>query len=117
MAFPPEITPVTVALALQFVLTPVKDHTPSKLPPPPPPLFCEPRRGASAAGLPRRAGVSTERGASREPDSDFSSLPMLPPALPCARASPGVSATDINRQSGPILTGRRMAFRIMTLSQ
>ena len=47
------------------------------------------RRAArlSDSGLARRAGLadSTARGVSREPDSDFSSLPMLPPALPdCA---------------------------------
>ena len=51
-----------------------------------------PRR---AAGLLRRAGFegSTERGASREPDSDFSSLPMLPPALPdCASAALATAA-------------------------
>ena len=40
--------------------------------------------GAWGAGL----DGSTARGASREPDSDFSSLPMLPPALPdCASAA------------------------------
>ena len=29
----------------------------------------------------------TERGSDREPDTDLSSLPKLPPALPCARAA------------------------------
>jgi hypothetical protein len=50
----------------------------------------EARRGSSGTGLGllRRAGfaVSTVRGVARDPDSDFSSLPMLPPALPdCAK--------------------------------
>src|ERR1700737_1372965 len=68
-------------------------HGPSKLPPPPPPPPPPPRRevdrrGSSASGLLRRAGRSGS--ADREPDSDFSSLPMLPPALPdCAGAAAG----------------------------
>jgi hypothetical protein len=73
----------------QGVPTLVRIHAPSRLLPPP--LFCGARRGSSSAGL-RRAGFegSAVRGVSREPDSDFSSLPMLPPALPdCARAMSG----------------------------
>jgi hypothetical protein len=77
-------------------------HAPSKLPtpPPPPPLLRDARRGSSDSGLARRAGLedSTARGFSREPDSDFSSLPMLPPALPdCAWARPEPHASRINR--------------------
>src|SRR5207253_4918644 len=79
---PPQPTEVTI-------------HAPSKPPPPPPPppLFRAARRGSSgsARGLARRAGfsLSTARGDEREPDSDFSSLPMLPPALPdCAKPVP-----------------------------
>jgi hypothetical protein len=73
-------------------------HAPSKLPPPlpPPPLSRAARRGFSASGLLRRAGfsVSTDRGVCREPDTDFSSLPILPPALPdCASAVAGTIAT------------------------
>jgi hypothetical protein len=52
--------------------------------------------------LARRAGFdgSTARGASREPDSDFSSLPMLPPALPdCASAAPDMTAEIISETS------------------
>lgn len=87
-------------------------HAPSKLPPPPPPppLDRDARRGSSASGLLRRAGFdgSTERGASREPERDFSSLPMLPPVLPdCAQANPVPNATEINRESRPILTEGR----------
>ncbi|WP_436210687.1 hypothetical protein [Bradyrhizobium sp. LjRoot220] len=82
-------------------------HAPSKFPPPLPPLFREARRGSSASdlGLLRRAGfsVSTARGVAREPDSDFSSLPMLPPALPdCAKLVVS-NPTDIKRKSRPIL--------------
>jgi hypothetical protein len=94
---PPEMTNLSVLLP-QGVPTATATHAPSKLPPPPPPpLFREARRGASVSGLLRRAGFedSTARGASREPDSDFSSLPMLPPALPdCASARSGANATS-----------------------
>jgi hypothetical protein len=89
---PPEIVNRSLALP-QGLPTATETQVPSKLPPPPPPsppLFREARRGSSASGLARRAGFegSTARGASREPDSDFSSLPMLPPALPdCAIAT------------------------------
>jgi hypothetical protein len=60
----------------------VRTHAPSRLPPPPlppPPLFRDARRGSSASDLLRRAGFegSAARGAWREPDSDFSSLPTL----------------------------------------
>ena len=58
-------------------------------------------RGAALGfgfAAPRRLGLSTARGFSREPDSDFSSLPMLPPALPdCASAAPDM-ATEINSE-------------------
>jgi hypothetical protein len=77
---PPQPTEVTI-------------HAPSKLPPPPPPpLLRAARRGSSGSGLGllRRTGlaVSTARGVARDPDNDFSSLPMLPPVLPCANAAP-----------------------------
>ena len=94
----PEILPLEMVnlsvLLPQGVPTATATHEPSKLPPLPlplsPPLLRDARRGSSDSGLARRAGLdgSTERGASREPDSDFSSLPMLPPALPdCASAA------------------------------
>jgi hypothetical protein len=92
---PPEMTNRSLALP-QGEPTATETHVPSKLPPPsPPPLLREARRGSSASGLARRAGFedSTARGASREPDSDFSSLPMLPPALPdCPIAAPAGNA-------------------------
>src|SRR3954463_5497798 len=70
----------------QVVPTPTTIQAPSKLlPPPPPPRLDAERRGASSdlLGLVARSGD-----ADRAPDSDFSSLPMLPPALPdCASAA------------------------------
>ena len=100
----PIILPLLTTTALrllpeQVVPTLLTTHAPSKLPTPPPPP-CEARRGSSVSGLLRRAGFSdsTGRGASREPDSDFSSLPMLPPALPdCAIASSEPYASAISR--------------------
>ncbi|MBT1513885.1 hypothetical protein KIP88_25660 [Bradyrhizobium sp. SRL28] len=96
---PPEMTNLSVALP-QGVPTATETHEPSKLPPPPsPPLLRDARRGSSDSGLPRRAGLedSTARGASREPDSDFSSLPMLPPELPdCASAGPDPHVPNSN---------------------
>ena len=83
---PPEITTVSVELP-QGVPTLVRIHAPSRLPPPPP--FGGARPGVSVSVRLRRAGFagSAARGVWREPDIDFSSLPMLPPALPdCARA-------------------------------
>lgn len=83
MILPLVMTMAPLTLPPQPALT--VTHAPSKLPaPPPPPPDLDARRGSSASGLLRRAGLedSTERGASREPDSDFSSLPMLPPVLP-----------------------------------
>ncbi|ANW02545.1 hypothetical protein LMTR13_22645 [Bradyrhizobium icense] len=89
----------------QGVPTATATQEPSKLPPlPPPPLFRDARRGSSDSGLARRAGFddSTARGGSREPDSDFSSLPMLPPALPdCATAAPLMTA-EIRSEQRPI---------------
>lgn len=108
----PEITNRSV-LPPQGVPEATATQVPSKLPPPlpdpPPPLDRDVLRGASASGLLRRAGFedSTERGASREPDIDLSSLPMLPPVLPdCAMATPVPSATEANKESRPILIER-----------
>jgi hypothetical protein len=84
-------------------------HAPSKLPPPP--LVREPRRGSSGSGLTCRAGFvgSTVRGASREPESDFSSLPIVPPVLPdCANAVLRPIATMDNMQNTMILIRLRM---------
>ena len=97
-------------------------HAPSKLPPPaltpPPPSRSRAARRGFSAGLLRRAGfsVSTDLGACREPDTDFSSLPMLPPALPdCASAVAGpiVTANALRRA---IRIGRRMDFGISIIS-
>ncbi|MBR1283090.1 MULTISPECIES: hypothetical protein [unclassified Bradyrhizobium] len=107
------ILPLVTTTAPVVVLpqpTDVTIQAPSKLPPPPPPpLLREARRGLSASGLLRRAGfsVSIARGVAREPDSDFSSLPILPPALPdCAKLALTPNAADINRENRAILTER-----------
>jgi hypothetical protein len=104
---PPEMTNRSVALP-QGVPTATETHEPSKLPPPPPlpspPLRRDARRGSSDSGLARRTGFegSTVRGASREPDSDFSSLPMLPPALPDCASAALLIATKIASGRRPI---------------
>ena len=99
----------------QGVPTLVRTHAPSKLPPPP--LFRDARLGASVSGLLRRAGFkgSAARGVSREPDSDFSSLPMLPPALPdCPRARPGKATTaSVADSRAAALVRYRMTFGII----
>ncbi|WP_424702298.1 hypothetical protein, partial [Escherichia coli] len=81
---PPDITSRSV-LDPQGEPSATTTHEPSKLPPPPLlslPPFLVARRGASEFLL--RSGFEgvTARGAVRVPDSDFSSLPMLPPLLP-----------------------------------
>src|ERR1700738_3732446 len=102
----------------QGVPTATATQAPSKFPPPspaPPPLFRAARRGSSASGLFFRAGfsLSTARGVWREPDSDFSSLPMLPPALPdCASERPVPNPTNSTSDTRPVLIERRMAFCI-----
>jgi hypothetical protein len=113
---PPEMTNLSLLLP-QGVPTATATHDPSKLPPPPPPLLFRDAR-SSDSDLARRAGLedSTARGFSREPDSDFSSLPMLPPALPdCATAAPEM-ATEISSAWRIILIERRAEYSIMTCS-
>lgn len=89
----PELT-TTAPLVLPPQPTLTTAQAPSKPPPPPPPPPPL-RRGderSSVAGLLRREGAagSAERPEEvswREPDNDFSSLPIEPPALPdCAKA-------------------------------
>jgi hypothetical protein len=100
---PPEMTNLSVLLP-QGVPTATATHEPSKLPPPPPlspPLLRDARRGSSDSGLARGAGFegSTVRGFSREPDRDFSSLPMLPPALPdCPSVASVGRAAEISKK-------------------
>ena len=108
------MTTVSVELP-QGVPTLVRIHAPSILPPPlpPPPLVRGARLGASVSVLLRRAGFegSAARGVWREPDSDFSSLPMLPPALPdCARARFGKATTASVADSRTALVRYRMRF-------
>jgi hypothetical protein len=115
---PPEMTTRSV-LPPQGVPMALTTHAPSKLPPPlpSPPLLRDARRGSSDSGLARRAGLedSTARGVSREPDSDFSSLPMLPPALPdCASAAPEANVANSAIDNAPDLIKRRTGFSIMT---
>src|SRR5258708_30455709 len=108
-------TTAVVLLPEQVVPTETTTHAPSKLPPPPPPPLRREvdRRGSSASGLLRRAGRSGST--DREPDSDFSSLPMLPPALPdCAGTGPRPINTANETQTRPILIRRRKGVRIIT---
>jgi hypothetical protein len=123
---PPEMTNLSVLLP-QGVPEATATHVPSKLPPPPPPppappppLLRDARRGSSASGLARRAGFegSTVRGAWREPDSDFSSLPMLPPALPdCASVAVVGSAAETRKEKRAILTVCRTVHGMMSCFQ
>src|SRR4051794_5602173 len=101
------MTTVSVELP-QGAPTLVRTHAPSRLPPPPPPpLRRDARFGSSTLGLLRRAGDSAAPGIAREPDSDFSSLPMLPPALPCASANPGQATTaSMPESSAALITNR-----------
>jgi hypothetical protein len=99
----------------------VRTHAPSKLPPPlpPPPLFRDVRRGSSASGLLRRAGFegSAARGVSREPDTALSSLPMLPPALPCANAPAGLMAMASDTVSNALAKLYRMVLFMKSIYQ
>lgn len=103
----PELT-TTAPLVEPPQPTLVTIQAPSKLPLPPPlPL----RRGeerSSAVGLLRRAdGAGSAERSDREPDSDFSSLPIEPPALPdCARTDGAERA----RRSAARPTVRLAAF-------
>jgi hypothetical protein len=100
----------------QVVPTLLTIHAPSKPPPPPLSSLCrDARRGSAASDLPRRAGFSDSaaRGASRDPDSDFSLLPILPPALPdCAYAGSDTNATGSNTESSAIRIERRTVSSI-----
>src|ERR1700687_5677480 len=103
MILPLLTTTAVVLLPEQVVPTETTTHAPSKLPapppPPPPPLRREVDRRGSSSGLLRGAGRSGST--DREPDSDFSSLPMLPPPLPdCASATFAVAAKA--RKANPI---------------
>jgi hypothetical protein len=77
----------------------------------PPPLFRDARRGSSASGWLRRAGFAGSF--AREPDSDFSSLPMLPPELPdCAWARLAPHANTIDKAtSGTFRMSRCFQYR------
>src|SRR6202158_5773667 len=117
MILPLLTTTAVVLLPEQVVPTETTTHAPSKLPapppPPPPPLRREVDRRGSSSGLLRGAGRSGST--DREPDSDFSSLPMLPPPLPdCASAAAGpiTRASETQRRDIPIRC--RMVFCIIT---
>ena len=82
----PDTVKAPVPLPWQFVLVPLNVQLPSNPPAPSPPLRLDEACGCSAAGLLRREdGAGSAERSEREPDSDFSSLPIEPPALPdCA---------------------------------
>lgn len=87
-------------------------HAPSKLLAPPPRRDVD-RRGSSTSGLLRRADRSGS--AEREPESDLSSLPMLPPALPdCARAADGVTMRASNTATSDMPMRSRRVLCIIT---
>ena len=102
----PEITNRSVALP-HGVPDATASQVPSKFPPPRPLPVRNARRGSSDAGLFFRAGLSLSmaRGVWREPDSDFSSLPMLPPALPdCASTRFAAEPVNSNSEAKPVMT-------------
>jgi hypothetical protein len=111
----PTILPLLITTAEReppehVVPTLTTTHAPSKLAPTPPPLLGRgDDRCVSSAGL--RAGRSGV--ASRVPDKDFSSFPMLPPVLPdCASAMPGLMTTTTPAQNKTVIIQSRTAFFI-----
>ena len=76
------------AVRSNFRIDVASDLQDAQPPDPPPPLFRRGEDRSSASGLLRRAeGAGSAERSDREPDSDFSSLPIEPPALPdCANA-------------------------------
>jgi len=102
-----------VLLPEHVVPTPTTIQAPSKLPPPPPPpRLDEDLRGSSSELLGRaeRSG-DVDRGSEREPESDFSSLPILPPALPdCAKPELGVIASISRVQSRAAVSRETITF-------
>jgi hypothetical protein len=113
------LQPPPSLLPEQGVPIPTTTQAPSKLPPPPPPREAD-RRVCSTSGLlhfPDRSG-SAGCGAGREPDRDFSSLPILPPALPdCASAVLGPIKTASEMQRRTTFVRVRMTFCINTWFQ
>jgi hypothetical protein len=107
---PPEIISLSLLLP-QGTPTATTDHAPSNLPLSPSLLLLLFRAGwcgALRSGLLRRTDVAgrASRGAPREPDSDFSSFPILPPTLPdCAGAIPGM-ATMANAADSRVALNR-----------
>src|SRR5690348_2967785 len=103
MILPEVTTTAEVLLPPQPMLTTAQ--APSKLPPPPPLPPRRELRGSSEAGLLLgEAGAGSTARSPREPDSDLSSLPIEPPALPdCARARPAQSTimSAIDESSSP----------------
>ncbi|WP_170991744.1 hypothetical protein [Bradyrhizobium elkanii] len=96
---PPDITNLSV-LEPQGEPWATTTHEPSKLPPPSLLVFLAARRGASELLLCAGLDGVTVRGAVRVPDSDFSSLPILPPLLPdCASAAVDPSAAMSSAES------------------
>src|SRR4051794_23107652 len=97
MTLPEETTTAPDVVPPQPTLTTIQ--APSKLPPPPPPPPRREELRGSSAGLLRRAeGAGSAERSDREPDSDFSSLPIEPPALPdCATADGRAMVADRNK--------------------
>jgi hypothetical protein len=110
----PEITNWLVELP-QGVPTATATQAPSKFPPLPPLPVRDAWRGSAATGLFFRTGfsLSTAREGWREPDNDFSSLPMLPPPLPdwaSTRFAP--DPANSHSDAKPVRIERKIAFCI-----
>jgi hypothetical protein len=86
----------------------VKAHAPSKLPRPPPTLLGRDRCVSSGGLCAGRSGL-----VSLDPDNDFSSFPMLPPALPdCASATRGLVTARSPAQNRAVVIRCRAALFI-----
>ena len=103
MTFPEVTTTAPLVEPPQPTLVTIQAPSKPPPPPPPPPLRRDDERGSSAGLLRRAVGAGSAERSDREPDSDFSSLPIEPPALPdCAKAG-GEAMARPRRQARAIV--------------